>query len=149
MTSLNSFNLSIQSPYHELTSRSPYGENVSNASMLRSKPCSQSGIDLSKQHFFDTIVSNSLLLRKALFPPSLPYRTDWWSAAEMVVLLEGSPLFTEQCWSSVNPMVTSLTTALLPQSFSLARRPTLGTHCFEKSIPLCEHGFKRNITTVW
>ena len=42
---------------------------------------------------------------------------DWWSAADMVVLLEGSPLFTEQHWSSVRVtigfLVTSLTKALL------------------------------------
>ncbi|KAK3530952.1 hypothetical protein QTP70_006498 [Hemibagrus guttatus] len=30
----------------------------------------------------------------------LPYRPDCWSAAEMVVLLEGSPLSTEKRWSS-------------------------------------------------
>lgn len=32
---------------------------------------------------------------------SLPYRPDWWSASELVVLLEGPPVFTEQHWSSV------------------------------------------------
>ena len=28
-------------------------------------------------------------------PATLPYRPDWWSAAEMVGLQEGSPLSTE------------------------------------------------------
>ena len=45
----DSFHRSIQSPYHKLTSRCPYEEKVSNAS----------------------IVSNSSLLRKTSFPPSL------------------------------------------------------------------------------
>ena len=57
-------------------------------------------------------------------------RCDWWSAAEMVVLLEGSPISTEELWSSVRVtigfLVTSLTKALLPQMLSLARQPALG-----------------------
>ena len=69
----------------------------------------------------------SLLLRSGFCLATLPYRPDWWSAAEMVVLLEGSPLFTVQRWSSVRVtmgfFVTSLTKALLPQSLSLAGRP--------------------------
>ena len=48
----------------------------------------------------------------------------------MVVLLEGSPLFTEQCWSSVRVttgfLVTSLTKALLPGSLRVDGRPALG-----------------------
>ena len=48
----------------------------------------------------------------------------------MVVLLEVSPIPTDICWSSVTVtirfLVTSLTKALLPQLFSLARRPALG-----------------------
>ena len=32
---------------------------------------------------------------------TLPYRPDWWSSAEMVVLLECSPISTEELWSSV------------------------------------------------
>ena len=59
-----------------------------------------------------------LLLRSGFRLATLPYRPAWWSAAEMVVLLEGSPLFTEQRWSSVRVtigfLVTSLTKALLP-----------------------------------
>ena len=54
---------------------------------------------------------------------------DWWSAAEMVVLLEGSPISTEELWSSVRVtigfLVTSLTKALLPRFLSLARRSAL------------------------
>ena len=57
-------------------------------------------------------------------------RPDWWSTAEMVVLLEGSPISTEELWSSVRVtigfLVTSLTKALLPRSLSLAGRPAPG-----------------------
>ena len=57
-------------------------------------------------------------------------RTDWWSAAEMVVLLKGSPISTEEIWSSVRVtigfLVTSLTKAVLPRLLSLAARPALG-----------------------
>jgi len=71
-----------------------------------------------------------LLLRSGFCLATLPYRPDWWSAAEMVVLLEGSPLSTEKRWSSVRVtigfLVTSLTEALLPRSLSLAGRPALG-----------------------
>ena len=48
----------------------------------------------------------------------------------MVVLLEGSPISTEELWSSVREtigfLVTSLTKALLPQLLILARRSALG-----------------------
>ena len=48
----------------------------------------------------------------------------------MVILLEGSPIATEELWSSVKGtigfMVTSLTKALLSQLLSLAGRPALG-----------------------
>ena len=71
-----------------------------------------------------------LPLRSGFRLATLPYRPAWWSAAEMVVLLEGSPLFTEQRWSSVRVtigfLVTSLTKTLLPRLLSLAGRPTLG-----------------------
>ena len=56
-------------------------------------------------------------------------RPDWWSAAEMVVLLEGSPVSTEEIWSFVRVNIgflfTSLTKALLPRFLSLAGRPAL------------------------
>ncbi|KAK3535147.1 hypothetical protein QTP70_004801 [Hemibagrus guttatus] len=49
-------------------------------------------------------------------PPG--HRPDWWSTAEMVVLLEDSPLSTEKHWSSfrvtIGFLVTSQTKALLP-----------------------------------
>jgi len=71
-----------------------------------------------------------LLLRSGFRLATLPYRPDWWSAAEIVVLLEGSPLSTEQCWSTVRVtirfLVTSLTKALLPRLLRLAGRPALG-----------------------
>jgi hypothetical protein len=55
---------------------------------------------------------------------------DWWSAAEMVVFLEGSSIFTENLWSSfrvtIGFLVTSLTKALLPRLLRLAGRPALG-----------------------
>ena len=47
----------------------------------------------------------------------------------MVDLLEGSPIYTEELWSSdivTEFLVTSLTNALLPRLLSLARRPVLG-----------------------
>ena len=48
----------------------------------------------------------------------------------MVVLLEGSPISTEELWSSVRVtigfLIPSLTKALLPQLLSLAGWPTLG-----------------------
>ena len=48
-----------------------------------------------------------------------------WSAAEMFVILESSPISTEELWSSVRVtigfLVTSLTKALLPQLVSLAQ----------------------------
>ena len=71
-----------------------------------------------------------LLLRSGFRLATLPYRPDWWIAAEMVVLLEGSPLSTEERWSSdrvtIGFLVTSLTKALLPRSLSLDGRPALG-----------------------
>ena len=52
------------------------------------------------------------------------------SGAEMVVLLDGSPISTEELRSSVRVtvgfLVTSLTKALLPQLLSLARHTALG-----------------------
>ena len=48
----------------------------------------------------------------------------------MVVLLEGSPISTDELWSSfrvtIGFLVTSLTKALLPRLLSLAGRPALG-----------------------
>ena len=48
----------------------------------------------------------------------------------MVVLLEGSPISTEELWSSFRVtfgfLVTSLTKALLPRLLSLAGQPALG-----------------------
>ena len=48
----------------------------------------------------------------------------------MVVLLKGSPIATEELWSSVSVtigcLVSSLTKTLLPRLLSLARRPALG-----------------------
>ena len=67
-----------------------------------------------------------LLQRSSFRLATLPYRPDWWSAAEMVVLLEGSHLSIKECWSSDRFLVTSLTKALLPRSLSLDSRPALG-----------------------
>ena len=70
-----------------------------------------------------------LLLKSGFHLATLPYRPDWWSTAEMVVLLEGSPLFTVQRCSSVRVtirfLVTSSKALLPPRSLSLARRPAL------------------------
>ncbi|KAK3535077.1 hypothetical protein QTP70_003027 [Hemibagrus guttatus] len=71
-----------------------------------------------------------LLLRSGFHLVILPYRPDWWSSAEMIVLLEGSPLSTEKRWSSfivtIRLLVTSLTKVRLPRSLGLAGRPALG-----------------------
>ena len=66
------------------------------------------------------------LLRSGFHLATLPYRPDWWIAAEMVVLLEGSPVSTEERWSSDWVTITSLTKALLLRSLSLDGRPALG-----------------------
>ena len=66
-----------------------------------------------------------LLQRSGFHLATLPKRPDWWSAAVMVVLLERSPISTDELWSSVRVnigfLVTSLTKALLPRLLSLAR----------------------------
>ena len=71
-----------------------------------------------------------ILLRSGFRLATLPQRPDWWSAAEMVVLLEGPPITTEELWSSVRVtirfLVTSLTKAFLSQLLSLAGHPALG-----------------------
>ena len=81
-----------------------------------------------------------LLLRSGSRLATLPKRPDWWSAAEMVVLLDGSPISTEELWNSVRVtivfLVTSLTNALLPRLLSLAGRPAL-------------HPFKNDEATVF
>ena len=70
-----------------------------------------------------------LLLRSDFHLATLPWRPDWWSAAEIVVLLEGSPIYIEELWSSVRVtirfLVTSLTKVFLPRLLSLAERPAL------------------------
>jgi hypothetical protein len=62
--------------------------------------------------------------------PSGHFTIKVWSAAEMVVLLEGSPISTEELWSFVRVtirfLVNSPTKAFLPQLLSLARQPALG-----------------------
>jgi hypothetical protein len=56
-----------------------------------------------------------LLLRSGFCLATLPKRPDRWSAAEMVVLLDGSLISTKELWSSVSDhRVTSLTKAHLP-----------------------------------
>ena len=71
-----------------------------------------------------------LLLRSGFRLATLPYRSDWWSAAEMVVLLEGSLISTEELWSAVRVtirfLVPSLSTALLPRLPCLAGWQALG-----------------------
>ena len=56
-----------------------------------------------------------LLLRRGFCLVTLLYRPDWWSAAEMVVLLEGSPISTEELWSSVRVTIGFLVTSLIAQ----------------------------------
>ena len=75
------------------------------------------------------------ILRSSLHLATLPYRPDRWSVVEMVVLLEGSPISTEELWSSIRVtigfLVTSLTKVLLPQLLSLAGRPALESFWFQ------------------
>jgi hypothetical protein len=64
----------------------------------------------------------------------------WWSAAEMVALLEGSSISTEELWSSfrvtIRFLVTSLTKALLPRLLRLTGQPALGRdHSWWPSMP--------------
>lgn len=67
-----------------------------------------------------------LSLRSGFRLVILPYRPDWCSAVEMVVLLKGYPISTEQRWSSVRViigfLVSSLTKAFLSQYLRLARQ---------------------------
>ena len=69
------------------------------------------------------LVANSRRAVMCLFLRSGFVWPDLWSAAEMVVLLEGSPISTEELWSSVRVtirfLVTFLTKALLPRLLSL------------------------------
>ncbi|KAK6321545.1 hypothetical protein J4Q44_G00085210 [Coregonus suidteri] len=62
----------------------------------------------------------------------------------MVVLLEGSPISTEELWSSVRVtirlLVTSLTKALLPRLHSLAGRSALGRVFGSKLLPFRNDG---------
>ena len=71
-----------------------------------------------------------IIQRSGFHLATLPERPYWLSAAEMVVLLDISPISTERLWSSVRVtirfLVTSLTKALLPRLLSLAGRPALG-----------------------
>ena len=71
-----------------------------------------------------------LLLRIGFRLATLQKIPDCWSAAEMVVLLEGSRISKEELWSSLRVtigfLVTSLINALLPRLLSLAGQPALG-----------------------
>lgn len=53
-----------------------------------------------------------LLLRNFFHLATLPYRSDWWSAAKMAVFLEGSRLSTKQPWSSVRLSIRFLVTSI-------------------------------------
>ena len=65
---------------------------------------------------FGKLQVGCLLLRSGFRLAILPNRPDWWSAAEMVVLLEYSSVSTEELWSSVRMtigfLVPSMTKAL-------------------------------------
>jgi hypothetical protein len=75
--------------------------------------------------------------------------TDWWSAAKMVVLLEGSPISTEEIWSSVRVTIrflfTSLTKALLPRLLSLVVTNIL----FKNDGGLCVLGDRQRCIDFW
>ena len=80
-----------------------------------------------------------LLLRSGFRLATLPYRPDLWIAAEMVVLLEGSPLSTEERLSSdkvtIGFLVSSLTKAL-PPPIAQFRWPASSTKSPSGSKPL-------------
>jgi hypothetical protein len=42
-----------------------------------------------------------ILLKSGFHLATLPQRPDWWSAAEMVILLDGSPISKEELWGIV------------------------------------------------
>ena len=72
-----------------------------------------------------------LLLRSGFCLATLPKRPDWWSAAEMDVLLEGSPISTEELWrlsQSDHRVLGHLPDQgpSSPRLLTLARRPVLG-----------------------
>lgn len=57
---------------------------------------------------------------------SLPNRPNCWSAAEIVVLLEGSPLFTENPRVTIRFLITSLSNSLLKRFIMLAISDRIG-----------------------
>ncbi len=76
--------------------------------LLEDEPSPQSEIQSALEQVFIKDVSIHYCIQVGCHVPfteewlrlaSLSFRPDWWSAAEMVVLLEGSALFTEKRWS--------------------------------------------------
>lgn len=71
-----------------------------------------------------------LLLKSGFHLATQPYRPGWWRAAEVIVLLEVSPLSTQQCWSFVRVASGYWSRPWLrlfyPWSLRLAGQSTLG-----------------------
>lgn len=86
----------------------------------------------------------SLLLGSGFSPSTLLCRSDWWSAAEMVAHLEGSPFSTEQCWSSVGLSIRYLFISLTKASsksrgaFKLLPFMDNGDHCVHWDLECCK-----------
>ena len=88
------------------------------------------------------------LLLRGFRLATLPSRPDWWSAAEMVVLLEGYPLSTEELQSSVRegPRPFSPDCSFWPgdqlyESLSGSKiLPFNGGHCVLGDLQCCRHG---------
>ena len=75
--------------------------------------------------------ANSKRAVMCLLLATLSYRPDWWSAAEMVVLLEDSPISTEELWSSVR--VIGFLVTFLTRRFSPDCSVWLGGQFYEES----------------
>lgn len=81
-----------------------------------------------------------LLLNSGFSLATLPWRTDLWSATEIVVHPTDSPITAQDFWSSFRETVgfflTSLTKALFSWMPNLAGRPSLGRF---KVVPIFFH----------
>ena len=86
------------------------------------------GLRVLQAHFGQLQAGCHVPFTKEWLPSGQSMIQAWWIAAVMVVLLEGSLLSTEECWSServtIGFLVTSL--ALRPRSPSLEGQPPLG-----------------------
>jgi hypothetical protein len=81
-----------------------------------------------------------LLLRSGFRLAALPLRPDWWSAAQIVFLLEGFPISTEELWSSVRVTIGYLVTSLpkaLGRVLVVTNFRNDGGHCVLGDLQCC------------